>query len=50
MAQFFKLGTLLANTVGVMPYGASLTAFDPYLANGQRTFMVSAGPRRRGQD
>jgi hypothetical protein len=39
MAQFFKLGTLLANTVGVMPYGASLTVFDPYLANGQRTFM-----------
>ena len=39
MAQFFKLGTLLANTVGVMPYGASLTLFDPYLANGQRVFM-----------
>jgi FAD/FMN-containing dehydrogenase len=39
MAKFFKLGTLLANTVAVMPYGASLTVFDPYLANGQRTFM-----------
>jgi FAD/FMN-containing dehydrogenase len=39
LAQFFQLGTLLASTVDVMPYGASLTAFDAYLVNGQRTFM-----------
>ena len=39
VAPFLKLGTLLAGTVDVMPYGASLTIFDPYLVNGQRTFM-----------
>ena len=39
VAPFLKLGTLLASTLDAMPYGASLTAFDPYLVNGQRTFM-----------
>ena len=39
VAPFRKLGTLLASTVDVKPYGASLTVFDPYLAHGQWTFM-----------
>ena len=39
VAPFLKLGTLLAGAVEVKSYGASLTAFDAYLANGQRTFM-----------
>jgi len=39
LAPFFRLGTLLTSTVEVMPYGASLSVFDAYLANGQRTFM-----------
>jgi hypothetical protein len=39
LEQFFQLGTLLASTVDVMPYGASLTVFDAYLVNGQRTLM-----------
>jgi hypothetical protein len=39
IAPFLKLGTLLAGTVDVMLYGASLTFFDPYIVYGQRTFM-----------
>jgi FAD/FMN-containing dehydrogenase len=39
LGPFHQLGTLLASTVNVMPYGASLTAFDAYLVNGHRTFM-----------
>jgi FAD/FMN-containing dehydrogenase len=39
IAPFLKLGTLLAGAGDVMPYGASLTFFDPYLAHGQPTFM-----------
>jgi len=39
LAPFFKLGTLLANSVSVTPYGRSLTVFDPYLVNGQREIM-----------
>jgi FAD/FMN-containing dehydrogenase len=39
LAQFLKLGTLLASTVDAMSYGASLTVFDAFLANGRRTFM-----------
>jgi FAD/FMN-containing dehydrogenase len=39
LAQFFQLGTLLASTVDTMSYGASLSVFDAYLVNGQRTFM-----------
>jgi FAD/FMN-containing dehydrogenase len=39
VAPFLKLGTLLAGAVEAMPYGASLTFFDPYIAYGQRTFM-----------
>lgn len=39
LAPFLKLGTLLAGGVGAMPYGAALTLFDPYLAQGQPTFM-----------
>jgi FAD/FMN-containing dehydrogenase len=39
VATFLKLGTLLAGAAEEKSYGASLTAFDPYLVNGQRTFM-----------
>jgi len=39
VAPFLKLGTLLAGTVSAMPYRALLTAFDPYIVNGRRTFM-----------
>jgi len=39
LAEFAKLGTLLAGSLDAMPYGASLTMFDPYLANGQRVIM-----------
>jgi hypothetical protein len=39
LARFFQVGTLLANSVGAMPYGASVAAFDAYIVNGRRTFM-----------
>src|SRR5215472_14141872 len=39
VAPFLKLGTLFAGAVEAMSYGASLTLFDPYLANGQPVFM-----------
>jgi FAD binding domain/Berberine and berberine like len=39
LAPFLRLGTLLAGTVSAMPYGALLTAFDPYIVNGRRTFL-----------
>jgi hypothetical protein len=39
VAPFLKLGTLLAGAMEVTSYGASLTAFDAYIVNGQRTFM-----------
>src|SRR5262249_25937520 len=39
VAPFLKLGTLLAGATEEKSYGASLTAFDQYLVNGQRTFM-----------
>ncbi len=39
VAPFLKLGTLLAGAVEVKSYGASLTAFDPFIVNGLRTFM-----------
>ena len=39
LAPFFQLGTLLASSVNAMPYGRSLTVFDPYLVNGQREIM-----------
>jgi hypothetical protein len=39
LAPFLKLGTVLANTIDEMPYGISLTAFDPYLVTGQHEFM-----------
>jgi FAD/FMN-containing dehydrogenase len=39
LAPFAKLGTLLAGRLDAMPYGASLTMFDPYLTNGQRVVM-----------
>jgi FAD/FMN-containing dehydrogenase len=39
IAPFLKLGTLLAGAVEAMPYGASLTFFDPHIAYGLRTFM-----------
>ena len=39
VAPFLKLGTRLAGAMEATSYGALLTAFDPYLVNGQRTFM-----------
>jgi hypothetical protein len=39
LAPFFKLGTLLASSINVTPYGRSLSVFDPYLVNGQREIM-----------
>jgi FAD/FMN-containing dehydrogenase len=39
LAQFFKAGTLLANGVDEMSYGAALTVFDSYLVSGQRVIM-----------
>ena len=39
VASFLELGTLLAGAVEETSYGASLTLFDPYLVDGQRTFM-----------
>ena len=36
---FFKLGTLLAGSVDMMSYGKSLAMFDPFIVDGQRTFM-----------
>jgi FAD/FMN-containing dehydrogenase len=39
VAPFLKLGTLLAGNLEAMPYGASLTLYDPYIVNGQRVFM-----------
>jgi FAD/FMN-containing dehydrogenase len=41
VAPFLNLGTLMAGSVDAKSYGASLTAFDPYLVNGQRVFMES---------
>jgi hypothetical protein len=39
IAPFLELGRLLAGAVEATSYGASLAAFDAYIANGQRTFM-----------
>jgi FAD/FMN-containing dehydrogenase len=39
VAPFLKLGTLLANTVDVKSYGASLYEFDGSFTNGQRVFI-----------
>jgi hypothetical protein len=39
LAPFLRLGAPLANTVDSMSHGASLTAFDPYLVNGNRTLI-----------
>jgi FAD/FMN-containing dehydrogenase len=39
VAPFLKLGTLLAGNLEAMPYGISLTLYDPYIVNGQRVFM-----------
>jgi FAD/FMN-containing dehydrogenase len=39
LAPFLELGTLLAGAVGTTPYGASLSAFDAHIVNGQRVFM-----------
>jgi len=39
VAPLLKLGTLLAGTVQRMAYGAAVRQFDPYIVNGQRTFM-----------
>ena len=39
VTPFLNLGTLLAGAVEMKSYGASLTAFGPYLVNGQPTFM-----------
>jgi FAD/FMN-containing dehydrogenase len=39
VAPFLKVGTLLAGGLDVSSYGASLTAFDAYIVNGQRALM-----------
>jgi FAD/FMN-containing dehydrogenase len=39
IAPLLGLGTLLANSVDAVRYGTSLSVFDPYIVNGQRTFM-----------
>jgi len=39
VAPFLELGTLVAGALDEKSYGASLTVFDSYLVNGQRTFM-----------
>jgi FAD/FMN-containing dehydrogenase len=38
-SPFLRLGTLLAGKLAPMPYGASLTFFDPFLTNGNRVVM-----------
>jgi FAD/FMN-containing dehydrogenase len=42
VAPFLKLGTLLAGTVDVKSYGASLREFDGHFTNGQRVFMETS--------
>jgi FAD/FMN-containing dehydrogenase len=39
LAPFRELGTLLVDTLGKTTYGASLTAFDAHIVNGQHVFM-----------
>jgi FAD/FMN-containing dehydrogenase len=39
VAPFLKVGTVLAGNLEAMPYGTSLTLYDPYIVNGQRVFM-----------
>ena len=39
LAPFLRLGTPLTSTVAVTPYGASLTAFDAHIVNGQRVLI-----------
>src|SRR5262245_27655047 len=39
VSPFTRLGTLLAGTAQTLSYKASLAAFDPFIVNGQRTFM-----------
>jgi FAD/FMN-containing dehydrogenase len=49
-APFLRLGTLLAGGVQAVPYGASLTLFDPYLVNGQREIMETCWLRELTSD
>jgi FAD/FMN-containing dehydrogenase len=39
IAPLLGLGTLLGNTLNVVPYGISVSVFDPHIVNGQRAFM-----------
>jgi FAD/FMN-containing dehydrogenase len=39
IAPFLRLGTLLASTVDVVPYGVSLKVFDAHIVAGRRTFI-----------
>jgi FAD/FMN-containing dehydrogenase len=41
VAPLLKLGTLLAGAIEATSYATSLTAFDAYIVNGQRTFMAA---------
>src|SRR5215470_6871567 len=50
IAPLRKLGTLLTDTVTVMPYSASLAFFDPYLVNGQRVIMETCCLPALGRD
>jgi FAD/FMN-containing dehydrogenase len=40
-APFTRLGSLLAGGLEASPYGKTLSAFDPFLVNGQRVIMDS---------
>jgi FAD/FMN-containing dehydrogenase len=39
LARFFSLGTPMAGTLDVMPYGGGLAIFDPHVIYGQRVIM-----------
>jgi FAD/FMN-containing dehydrogenase len=41
LAPFLKLGRPTSGALDLKSYGTSLTSFDPYLVDGQRTFMES---------
>ena len=39
LAAFLKVGTVLTNTIEMMPCGGRLKIFDPFILNGQRVAM-----------
>jgi FAD/FMN-containing dehydrogenase len=42
LAPFARLGTLLVATVEMIPFGKSLSVFDPHIVNGRRVLMETA--------